>query len=277
LALSYASRVVDSSQAAQSWIAPARKTPSAFREATAESSAPVPYDFAGLPIHAPSIPVAGEEEVVDVNGADAGAPTQDAGRPDAGPSDAGLGPIAGVPAPSCAPISMRKLTSGTFENSLGLNDYYPDLVGRGYWDSPTTAGPFDIAVGSDARCGSSIQLMGTVPAACAPAQYKLGQTVKYTKAVFDGVRDPMEGIVQDDIAKSGRDASRPPFRQEWNNATGHVVSMADPPSVLYKTTSNIDFDREFVTSLTGPDGSVSVNWSTSIRVASGTVARNTIT
>ena len=81
----------------------------------------------------------------------------------------------------------------------------------------------------------------------------------------------------DDIAKSGRDASKPPFRQEFSaGANTWAISMADPPSVSYGPSSNIEWDRSFVTSLVGPGGRKDVNWSTSIRIVNGSVTRNTI-
>lgn len=169
------------------------------------------------------------------------------------------------------PMSMTKVVSGTFQGGLKMDDYYPDLVGRGYWDHGDSGGTWD----TGSRVGANAQLFGTIPSPCRPEQFSLAQTVTYTRALFDGVSHPKEGIVQDDIAKSGRDASRPPFRQAWLGG-GYNISMADPPSIGYTSTSNIEFDRAFVTSLVGPGGRRSVGWSTSIRVVNGTVTRNTI-
>ncbi|QGZ90598.1 eCIS core domain-containing protein [Microcystis aeruginosa] len=172
----------------------------------------------------------------------------------------------------CAqPMSMTKVVSGIFQGGLKMDDYYPYLAGGGFWQHADSGGTWD----TGNRVGANAQLFGTIPSPCRPEQFSLAQTVTYTRALFDGVRHPKEGIVQDDIAKSGQDASRPPFRQAWLGG-GYNISMADPPSVPYTSTSNIEFDRSFVTSLVGPGGRRSVNWSTSIQVVNGTVTRNTI-
>lgn len=178
------------------------------------------------------------------------------------------------PPPLCnEPVSMNKVVSGAFRGGLSMDDYYPDLTGRGLYAHPGTAGPFDTGT----QVGANVQLLGDIRIPCAPAPFSLAQTVKYTRAIFDGAHDPLEGVVQNDVAKSGRDFSRAPARQEFNGGAGRVISMADPPGAGYTGASNIEWDRDFVTSLTGPGGTKSVNWSTSIRVAAGTVTRNTIT
>jgi hypothetical protein len=54
--------------------------------------------------------------------------------------------------------------------------------------------------------------------------------------------------------------------------------MADPPSVPYGPSSNIEFDRSFETSLIASGGGKkTVYWSTSIRVVNGVVTKNTLT
>jgi hypothetical protein len=163
---------------------------------------------------------------------------------------------------------MDKVISGAFQNKLSLADYYPDLVGRGYWLHGDTGGTWDTGT----RVGANAQLYGTFRIPCRPDIFSLAQTVTYTNTVMNGVRHPKQGVVQDDIAKSGRDATRAPFRQEWSN----VISMADPPSLSYGPGTNAEWDRSFVTSLVGPGGRRSVNWSTSIRIVGGSVTRNTI-
>jgi hypothetical protein len=171
---------------------------------------------------------------------------------------------------------MFALTSGSFRAGLGLSSYFPDLVGSGYWSSDTVAGPFDTGT----RVGASAQLIGFVPSPCLPSQYRLAQTVTYVRTVRNGVHHPDEGKTMDDIAKSGRDASRPPLRQQFldtDGAEGLAISLADPPAVVYRPGDNIEWDRSFVSSLIGPSGRVSANWSTSIRVVNGRVTRNTIT
>jgi len=232
------------------------------------------YAFAELPVIA-SIPRGPDEEIVDG--------PRDAGTPRRSPDAGGRGPApdagtrgpgdAGAPANCNTPSAMSKVVSGAFQGGWTMDDYYPDLAGGGYYLHPGSGGPFN----TGSRVGASAQLYGTVPAACAAGQYTLGQTVHYARAIFNGVPHARQGQTWDDIAASGRDASRPPFRREWTGGGNRYISMADPPSVGYGASSNIEFDRDFVTSLAGPGGSVSVSWSTSIRVVGGSVTRNNIT
>jgi hypothetical protein len=169
---------------------------------------------------------------------------------------------------------MHKVTSGAFLGGLTINDYYPDIASRGY---PATAGPFDVG----GRAGANVQLYGVIPSPCLPDQFHLEQTITRTRLRRDGVADPTEGTTVDDIAKSGRDASRAPFRQEFlgggDAPLGYIISMADPPSTGYNSTSNIEHDRNFVTSLVGPGGRQSVRWSLSTRISGGVVTRNVLT
>jgi len=191
----------------------------------------------------------------------------------------GTGPVlAPAPAPAApagdacsTPLSMNKVTSGPFQNGLSLDDYYPDLVGRGYWSGGATAGTFD----TGSRVGGKAQLFGTISGPCDPARFSLAQSVTRTRDRINGVTDPTEGQTFDDIAKSGRDASRAPFRQDWLGG-GYNISMADPPSIGYRPTTNAEWDRSFTTSLIGPGGRRSVNWSLSIRVVNGAVTRRAI-
>lgn len=170
------------------------------------------------------------------------------------------------------PLSMNKVTSGNFLGGKTMDDYYPDISGGGYWAHGGTGGPFD----TGSQVGSNVQLWGDIRIPCDPSRFQFAQTVKYTLANFNGVADPLVGVVQDDIAASRRDFSRAPSRQEFGGGGGWVISMADPPSAGYGRSSNIEFDREFVTTLIAPTGRQSVTWSTSIRVVNGTVTRNTI-
>jgi hypothetical protein len=169
------------------------------------------------------------------------------------------------------PLSMSKVTSGQLQGGKSMDDYYPDLVGRGYWQNSGSAGPWD----TGSRVGSKAQLFGTIPSPCRPELFSLAQTVTRTRDRINGVTDPTEGQTFDDIAKSGRNASVPPFRQDWLGG-GYNISMADPPSIGYSSTTNAEWDRDFVTSLKGPGGQRSVNWSISIRIENGVVTRNTI-
>ncbi|MEX2512666.1 MAG: hypothetical protein WD398_07165 [Cyclobacteriaceae bacterium] len=174
-----------------------------------------------------------------------------------------------VPDSCDEPLSMNKIVSGSFRGGLTINDYYPVLVSRGY---PANAGPFDTGT----RVGAIVQLFGVIPSPCRPEQFSFAQTVTYRNRVTNGRRHPREGVVQDDIAKSGRNFDTPPERQDFLGE-GYNISMADPPSIGYNATMNAESDKDFVTSLVGPGGRKSVSWSTSIRVVDGSVTRNEIT
>jgi len=167
---------------------------------------------------------------------------------------------------------MTKVTSGKLQHGLKMDDYYPDLANAGAWQHPDTAGPFDTGT----WVGSNIQLYGRIPKTCRPSQFTLAQTITYDRFRVNGQKETHEGTSEDDIAASTRDASKPPFRQEGQDGAGYYISMADPPSFNYPSFNAIEYDRKFVTSLNGPGGSVSVNWSTSIRTANKRVTRNTI-
>ncbi len=188
-----------------------------------------------------------------------------------GDSGSGVGSGGGGSTSCDQPLSMNKVTSGSFQGGKSMDDYYPDLVGRGFWQHSGSAGPWD----TGSRVGSSVQLYGTIPSPCRPELFSLAQTVTRTRDRINGVTDPTEGQTLDDIAKSGRDASRPPFRQDWLGG-GYNISMADPPSIGYSSTTNAEWDRDFVTSLVGPGGRSSVSWSVSIRIKDGSVTRNTV-
>jgi hypothetical protein len=194
-----------------------------------------------------------------VASADAGAASADAGAPAA-------------PAGCGAPLSMVKVKSGALMGGKTMDDYYPDLVGSGRWAHGGTAGPFD----TGSRVGSIVQLVGAIGAYCTSSTFNLEQTVTYKRLRRDGATDPREGKTLDDIGKSGRDASKAPFRQEWSGPAV-FVSMADQPNISYGAATNAEWDREFTTSLVGPSGRTSVSWSTSIRITNGKVASNTVT
>jgi hypothetical protein len=257
----------------------------ALTDVSAAARAPGWPSFGSVPLLPPgglarpavSLPVEGaeEEQITDAPLAIVDEPPRSggatSGRSGAGEAAAGA---EAVSSDICAaPVSMTKRISGTFAGGLSLDDYYPDLVGKGYWDSANTAGPFDTGT----RVGSSVQLAGAIRIPCRPDLYSLAQTVTYTRLRVGGTADPNEGKTFDDIAKSGRDATKAPFRQEFMNLDGYWISMADPPSVVYGSTTDVEFDRDFVTSLVGPSGRQSVNWSTSIRIAGGKVTRNSVT
>jgi len=199
-------------------------------------------------------------------------------QPDAGGAvpAASSGPAQPAATPdSCdIPRSMGKVTSGSFLNGLTANDYYPDLASRGY---PANAGPFDLGN----RAGSSVQLNGVVPSPCDPSQFSVGQTASVTRLRINGVKDPLEGTTFDDHARSGRDTAHAPFRQQFLGGgaapLGLIISFCDVPSVPYgPATTSAEFDANFVAFLAGPAGRQSVNWSISVRIASGSVTSNTV-
>lgn len=171
---------------------------------------------------------------------------------------------------------MNALISGAFLGGLTMDSYYPDLVGKGYYEHPDTAGTFD----TGSRVGGNVQLYGVIASPCEPSAFRLAQTVRRTRYRINGVIHPEEGKTFDDIAKSGRDATRPPFRQEFLGGgtapPGYIISMADPPSTGYSAASTIEHDRDFVTSLIGPGGGRSVSWSLSTRISGGSVTRNVL-
>jgi hypothetical protein len=202
-------------------------------------------------------------------------PSAAAGTP--APSPVASGAVTPVPADDCGqPRSMGNTISGGFLGGVTLDDYYPDLTGRGFWQHPGTGGTFD----TGARVGGVVQLFGVIPSPCDPSRYTLAQSVTYTRKRMDGATDPNEGRTFDDIRKSGRNAAAAPFRQDFLGGgaapLGYLISMADPPSMGYGPTTNAEFDRDFVTSLVGPAGQQSVNWSLSIRIANGVVTRNSL-
>jgi hypothetical protein len=219
-------------------------------------------NFTSIPISSrtPEIPMVGiDEQFVETPG-------------DGGGTAPFPGPVTGDTDSCAAPFNMTKVSSGALQGGFTMDDYYPDLTGRGYYVHPGTAGPFD----TGRRAGSNMQLFGTIPSPCRPELFSLSQSVTRVRTVVNGVTGSTDGQTFDDIAKSGRDASRAPFRRDWLGG-GYNISMADPPSIGYASTTNADYDRSFVTSLVGPGGRRSVNWSISVRVRSGRVTRNTIT
>jgi len=243
-------------------------------EHTADGQVPIAHDFGMLRIFPTQAPPATGSYPVDIPAM--GEPDELIEQPVAG----GAAPVVSTPAAadSCGqPRSMHKLTSGAFLGGLTMDSYYPDLAGRGFYDHPGTGGTFD----TGSRAGANVQLYGVIPSPCLPDQFHLEQTVTRTRLRRNGVADPTEGQTFDDIAKSGRDASRPPFRQEFLGGgtapLGYIISMADPPSAGYNATTNMERDLDFVTSLVGPSGRQSVTWSLSTRISGGAVTSNVVT
>lgn len=185
-------------------------------------------------------------------------------------------PAAQPQSDSCdVPRSMNKVTSGNFLGGLKIADYFPKIASRGY---PATAGPFDLAN----RAGSAVQLYGVIPSPCQPSRFSLAQTAHPARHRKNGIPNADEGTTFDDIARSGSKSTTAPFRQDMLGGgaapLGYIISMADPPSMTYDASITAgEFDLDLVTSLVGPGGSKSVNWSISVRVANGKVTKNTVT
>jgi hypothetical protein len=171
---------------------------------------------------------------------------------------------------------MRAVTSGTFEDGKTLDDYFPDLVGMGFWGSNKTAGPFN----NGSRAGSSVQLVGDLPIPCATSTNPttLAQSATIVRARADGKkmqegRKDLEGQTFDDIKRSRRDQSKAPFRQTWTGS----VSMADPISgIPYASLKSYEWEVNLTTSLTGAGGTVSTGWGVTVEASAGKVTKNEV-
>jgi len=173
---------------------------------------------------------------------------------------------------------MHKIVSGSFQGGLTMDSYFPDLSGTGLWAHAGTGGPFD----TGSQAGGNVQLFGVINAPCPPSQFHLEQTANPVRFRVGGVAHPLEGTTFDDIARSGRDFSRAPSRQDFLGGgtapLGYIISMADPPSINYgPSRPDVERNTNFVSSLVGPGGRQSVSWSQSVRVTAGAVTVNTLT
>ena len=197
--------------------------------------------------------------------------------PDAGGSVATGGGVAAAGTVSCdAPINMNKVISGKFKYGKSLNDYYPDLVGTKTWGSKDTAGPFD----NGFRAGSSVQLYGEFLSPCVDQGNNLAIEQQVTikrmrgdgKKIMEGGK-PLEGQTINDIKRSGRDASKAPFRQ----TVSFAVTFADPISgAPYSMFKSYDFEADLTSSLVGSAGKASVNWGVTVQSAAGKITKNTV-
>lgn len=182
-------------------------------------------------------------------------------------------------AAECGKPNIVAVTSGKFLDGLTMNDYYPELRGKGYFANPDTAGPWD----TGSRCGVNVQIVGSLNAGCHDESFKFTQTVHHDKSIINGSKDADDGTTHDDIADSGGDYTKPPRRQRHNaerpgkGAGSELhVSMADPPSLLYSAVKSAEWDRTFVTGLVGPDGKAEATWRASMVVKDGKVVKNTV-
>lgn len=176
---------------------------------------------------------------------------------------------------TACPLEMRKVISGKFEGGKTLDDYYPDLVGAKVWGAKDTAGPFD----NGERAGSAVQLIGQYAAPCKPEfVYTLAQSATTIRFRMNGKKamekgKAFEGTTFDDIKRSGRDATKAPFRQEF----GFAVTMADPISgAPYSKLTSYEFEVNLTASITGPDGTKSVGWGVTIEASGGKVTKNEV-
>ena len=180
---------------------------------------------------------------------------------------------------------MTKVTSGRLHgklqdgSDLSMLDYFPDQLGKGVLRDIRTAGPFI----RDNIAGANVQLYGTILSGCRPELFSLRQTITHTVDKKDGVSTAKEGTSVDDIKESGKDASKAPFRQDWLDDDGYHISMADMPAyyelgrAAFSSYTNIEFVKDFVTSLVGSAGETSVNWSYRLKIEDGKVIENEVT
>ncbi len=178
------------------------------------------------------------------------------------------------------PLSMTIVKSGAFKGGFTLDTYYPMLAG--HWPHPGTAGPWVTAE----RAGVNVQLLGRIPPVCSPDLYAINQQRVTKLFTVDGVTQADQGQTHsDDFGEQQWDTSRPPFRQVWlaPESTGMVptITFADTPDVAFvfqgQRAQSVERDVDYTTTLTGPSGSESVIWSTSVRYADGKVTTNTVT
>jgi RHS repeat-associated protein len=124
--------------------------------------------------------------------------------------------------PCCCVESVDVVLSGPFEGGLSLEDYYPDLKGTDYLSSqPKQAGPFSNSsvVGAKVQITSKVKGPGT--------RCNFSQDVWVDIETIGGKSSGREKKNYDDITKSHRDQTKPPFRQN----IGGNPSMSDPPQM----------------------------------------------
>jgi hypothetical protein len=157
-------------------------------------------------------------------------------------------PPVDLPPDRCCVTAAEVVTAGAFQGGKKLADYFPDLVTPGtgdrspYWSGAgATAGGFDLGT----RTGAAVQLVGTVEGT--RARCSITQHFVIERSNFPGAGRPYGdtapvGQRTDDIAKSGRDSSRPPFRQDIGT---DKISFADPPSRPYGPGSTFSRKQRF--------------------------------
>jgi hypothetical protein len=135
------------------------------------------------------------------------------------------------------------VVSGTFSGSLSITDYYPFYKkDTRLSPTPNQAGPY---TNSD-FIGAQIQFVSNISGGGTKCTFT--QFVYFKKLQFGFSPDPRQGTTIDDVAASGQDQAKRPFRQFINGNP----SFADPPSIprqahekaLWLYTSCLESDPE---------------------------------
>ncbi|MBI1928432.1 hypothetical protein HYR99_29835 [Candidatus Poribacteria bacterium] len=175
---------------------------------------------------------------------------------------------------NCCVNNINIVTSGAFQGGKTLDDYYPDLTSRGYWAATDQAGPFD----TGSRVGVAVQIIAT----CTGNRSECGITQCYT---IPATTYPGEAVINtpvDDIARSGRDVTSSPFRQDIGT---NRLSWADPASYSYNNSTLAHFSAKnvFVSCVESCRECecnwerCCVEWMWEVEVKNGTVVKNTVT
>jgi|CXWL01.1.fsa_nt_gi hypothetical protein len=142
----------------------------------------------------------------------------------------------------CCVTDVDAVTDAAFEGGKKAGDYYPDLVGKGYWKGDGgTAGGFDTGTST----GVLVQIVGTMDgdrACCHFTQHFVIEESNYPGAGKPYGDSAPVGKRVDDVAKSGRNFDKPPARQDLGPGK---TSIADPMSRGYGPTSNFKRTQRF--------------------------------
>ena len=157
----------------------------------------------------------------------------------------------------CCVTDAEIVTDGAFQGGKKLGDYYPDLAqpdgSSTYWSGDgSQGGAFD----TGSRTGGAVQIIGTMEGdrdCCTMTQHFVVEESNYPGGDVGPVGESV-----DDIARSGRDPSGPPFRQ---NIGGNQISMADPPSAPYGPPNDFKRKLRFTTCFVSyPDSKPECEW-----------------
>ena len=111
------------------------------------------------------------------------------------------------------------VTSGNFQGSLSINNYFPFLSGQTEFlsSNPSVAGPFEDRGRSGTRIGAKVQIVSEI------AKDNQGDYCNFSQhywvgseVVGGGFPRHKRGVTIDDIATSGQIQSQAPFRQDIN-------------------------------------------------------------